>query len=418
MKPLSVSELNHQVKSLLEATFLQISVCGEVSNCTHHTSGHIYFSLKDKDSSLKCVLFRGNAMRLKFKIQEGMRLIVFGGLSVYTPRGEYQLNCSTASPEGVGELTLAFEQLKKEYEKKGYFENKKPLPKFPQRVALITSSTGAVLQDMLKIAQRRWKLTHFTLFNTLVQGEGAKEAIAKNIAYADSLNFDCLVIARGGGSLEDLWAFNEPLVIEAIFQAKTPIISAIGHEPDIVLSDFVADMRAPTPSAAMEILLPDKNEWVMYLDSAETLLLEKIQRNLKNKQELLKRLEILLEKNAFFDKFEKLNHQFRAFYDLLNQKIQHKLTLCNLCLEPLKEQIHLKISQNLAQKRNHLHHYAMKLESKNPKNYQRVGYLYASSHKKPISDLSQIPINSQIELEDTKAKAIAKIIEVSPNPNV
>ena len=279
MQTLSVSELNLQIKSLLEATFLQVSVCGEVSNCTYHSSGHIYFSIKDKDSALKCVMFRGNARNLKFKIEDGMDLTLSGGITLYTPRGEYQLNCLSAIPSGIGELTLAFEQLKKDYEAKGYFNNKKSIPRFPYKIALITSKSGAVLQDMLRIAKRRWNLIEFTLMDTLVQGEGAKENIARNIQYADSLGFDCIVIARGGGSLEDLWAFNEPLVIEAIYQAKTPIISAIGHEPDFVLSDFVADLRAPTPSAAMEMLLPDKLEWLMNLDL--------LQQNLDNKIQMI-----------------------------------------------------------------------------------------------------------------------------------
>ncbi len=198
MQILSVSALNLQIKSLLEATFLQVSVCGEVSNCTYHSSGHLYFTLKDKDSNLKCVMFRGNVSKLKFKITEGSSVVLFGAISLYTPRGEYQLNCISAMPSGIGELTLAYEQLKEEYEKRGYFKKQQPFPKFPKKVALLTSKSGAVLHDMLRVAQKRWELTEFFLLDTLVQGEGAKEEIARNLKYADSLGVDCVILARGG----------------------------------------------------------------------------------------------------------------------------------------------------------------------------------------------------------------------------
>lgn len=410
MQTLSVSELNLQIKSLLEATFLQVSVCGEVSNCTYHSSGHIYFSIKDKDSALKCVMFRGNARNLKFKIEDGMDLTLSGGITLYTPRGEYQLNCLSAIPSGIGELTLAFEQLKKDYEAKGYFNNKKSIPRFPYKIALITSKSGAVLQDMLRIAKRRWNLIEFTLMDTLVQGEGAKENIARNIQYADSLGFDCIVIARGGGSLEDLWAFNEPLVIEAIYQAKTPIISAIGHEPDFVLSDFVADLRAPTPSAAMEMLLPDKLEWLMNLDLLQKNLDNKIQMILYQKHKKLEHLEILLQKNSFFAKLENYKQQLSLYYKLLTQNFSSKWMKYNYLLESLPSLLEQKMLKILHKKLNELSLLKAKLEVKNPQNNQKKGYVYASFQNKPIKTLDEIPLDSVLILEDltTKLKVITK----------
>ena len=210
---------------------MTLMVEGEISNFTAHTSGHFYFSLKDENSNIRCVMFKGNTAKLKFRPQNGMKIIASCGLSVYTPRGEYQLLCENLEPAGIGSLKVAFEQLKQKLESKGYFapELKRAIPKFPQRVALITSATGAALQDMKRVAENRWKLTKFTLFNTLVQGEGAKENVVKNIQLADALRFDCIVLARGGGSIEDLWAFNEEIVADAIYSATTPIISAIGH---------------------------------------------------------------------------------------------------------------------------------------------------------------------------------------------
>jgi exodeoxyribonuclease VII large subunit len=269
MTKLTVGELNRQIKSVLESHFSLLYVSGEISNLVIHTSGHIYFSLKDSESSIRAVLFKGNAQKLKFKLENGQKVILECGLSVYPPRGEYQLMVSSVTPDGQGSLAVALEQLKKKLTEKGYFDpsRKKSLPKFPKKVALITSATGAAIQDMRRVAEKRWHLTKFTLFNTLVQGDTAAPQIAENIALADKLGFDVIVLARGGGSIEDLWAFNEEIVADAIFAANTPILTGIGHEIDFTIADFVADLRAPTPSAAIETLLPDKNEVVMLLDS-------------------------------------------------------------------------------------------------------------------------------------------------------
>lgn len=269
MTKLTVGELNRQIKSVLESHFLLLYVSGEISNLVIHTSGHIYFSLKDSESSIRAVLFKGNAQKLKFKLENGQKVILECALSVYPPRGEYQLIVSSVTPDGQGSLAVALEQLKKKLTEKGYFDpsHKKSLPKFPKKVALITSATGAAIQDMRRVAEKRWHLTKFTLFNTLVQGDMAAPQIAENIALADKLGFDVIVLARGGGSIEDLWAFNEEIVADAIFAANTPILTGIGHEIDFTIADFVADLRAPTPSAAIETLLPDKNEVIMLLDS-------------------------------------------------------------------------------------------------------------------------------------------------------
>jgi exodeoxyribonuclease VII large subunit len=269
MTHVTVSQLNRQIKSLLESHFTTLFVEGEISNLVSHTSGHIYFSLKDEESAVRCVLFKGNASKLKFRLENGQKVILEAGISVYAPRGEYQLMVSSVTPSGKGSLAVALEQLKKKLSEKGYFDKdtKKSLPKYPKKVALITSSTGAALQDMLRVAEKRWRLCEFTLFNTLVQGDTAATQIAENIAIADKNGFDVMVLARGGGSIEDLWAFNEEVVAEAIHKAVTPIITGIGHEIDFTIADFVADVRAPTPSAAIETLLPDENEVMLFIDS-------------------------------------------------------------------------------------------------------------------------------------------------------
>ncbi|MBX7490339.1 exodeoxyribonuclease VII large subunit [Helicobacter turcicus] len=417
MQTLSVTELNTQIKCLIEATFVQVSVSGEVSNFTHHSSGHLYFTLKDRDSSLKCVMFRGNANKLKFKIEEGMELTLEGVISVYVPRGEYQLNCTNAYPNGVGALLLAYEQLKEEYERKGYFADKKPLPKFPKKVALLTSSTGAVLHDMLSVAKKRWNLARFVLLNTLVQGDGAKESIAENIKIADALGVDCIIIARGGGSFEDLWAFNEPLVIEAIHTAKTPIVSAVGHEPDVVLSDFVADLRAPTPSAAIELLLPDQNEWLMRLDTLQGDLDKFLIRILQTKTLKLQGLREQLNQNSFLNKIIQLQMHCKQQAVFLMQKMEHKLALSCLMFQAPSVQIYLKMEQKLAQFQSKLESLKAQMESKNPKN-QKEGCVCVLSQGKKIKKLADLNLDSVIELQDKSALIKAQVKEVETLNNV
>ena len=274
MKPITVTQLNNQIKSILESHFEIVLVEGEVSKAVYHTSGHLYFTIKDETSSLNCAMWKSNLSKLKFKVKPGEKVLVYGAINLYVPRGEYKLIAQSIEPSGIGALQLAFEQLKEELSKLGYFneENKKPLPKFPKKIAIVTSATAAALQDMLRIANKRWRLTKFYLFDTLVQGELAAEDIAKKIKMADDYvfedgsKFDLIIVGRGGGSKEDLWPFNERVVADAIFNATIPIISAVGHEIDYLISDFVADKRAATPSNAIEIALPDSNEILMMID--------------------------------------------------------------------------------------------------------------------------------------------------------
>lgn len=272
MKALSVSELNSQLQVILGEHFSRVCVRGEIANLTkHQSSGHYYFSLKDEESSIKCALFRGVRAKLDLEIEQGMEVEVSGSVSLYAKRGEYQIICSNIIESGKGKMQ--FEKIKEKLNKLGYFDKKKkPLMKFPKRIALVTSISGAALQDMKFVANKRWSGVDFDIFDTLVQGVEAKYSIARNIALADKMDYDIIIISRGGGSEEDLWAFNEEVVAEAIFRAKTPIISAVGHEIDFVISDFVADLRAPTPSACMEMILQDKNEWLLKLsDELDTL---------------------------------------------------------------------------------------------------------------------------------------------------
>ena len=341
MKPVSVTQLNNQIKSILESHFEIVLVEGEVSKATYHSSGHLYFTIKDENSSINCAMWRSNLKNLKFKIKPGEKVLVYGAVNLYVPRGEYKLIAQSIEPSGIGALQLAYEQLKEELGKLGYFDekNKKPLPKFPKKIAIVTSSTAAALADMLRIAHKRWRLTKFYLFNTLVQGEMAAEDIARKIKMADEYRFedgsgfDIIIVGRGGGSKEDLWPFNERAVADAIFNAKTPVISAVGHEIDYLISDFVADKRAATPSNAIEIALPDGNEMLMMIDEMINMINFKMENILSKKQkQLLYLFEILkansIEKKLFLkeEEIEVLKNKFlneiRAVFNINKNKIE------------------------------------------------------------------------------------------------
>ena len=261
-QPLSVSELNNHIKGLLERDSRLTEVCvrGELSNYKIYPSGHHYFTLKDSESSLKCVMFKSSAVKLRFRPDSGMSVTAFGRVSVYPRDGAYQLYCSALMPEGAGDLQLAFEQLKEKLAGEGLFDrsHKKPLPAFPEKIAIITSPAGAAVHDMIRILGRRWPMTRVLLLPVRVQGTEAPAEIAGAIRYANEFELaDLIITGRGGGSIEDLWAFNDERVARAIYASRIPVISAVGHEPDVTIADYVADARASTPSNAAEIAVPD-----------------------------------------------------------------------------------------------------------------------------------------------------------------
>lgn len=408
---LSVSELNAQIKALMDSTFLQVQVQGEISNLTIHTSGHMYFSLKDANSSVRCVMFRGNVSALRFEPKEGMSVIASGGVSVYAPRGEYQIQCKSLIPEGIGELTLRFKQLKEKLQAKGYFDSKKPLPRYPKRIALITSLSGAAIQDMLKVAKKRWNLTKIVAINTIVQGNEAKDSIARNIAYADSFfgtpqGFDVIVIGRGGGSIEDLWAFNEEVVAEAIFHARTPIVSAVGHEVDTMISDFVADLRAPTPSAAMELLLPDSQEWLMRLDEMRKVCDSAFLSLYAPKQEILAHLSELLCAKSMQSRLATQTEQIRLLRQSLHSVMSAILQDKVLRLSPLSSALTLTTLLDSKHKILQSLHYA--LNALNPHNTKK-GMAQVLQEGKVIA-LEDLQSGEVVELVDTTACKKAKIL--------
>jgi len=288
----TVYEITSEIKRTLEK-FGTLWLQGEISNFKHHTSGHMYFALKDDRAQLRAAFFRNNNAHLKFRPEDGLEVLVRGRISVYEPRGDYQLIVEFMEPKGLGSLQLAFEQLKQRLRKEGLFDeaHKKPLPLLPQKIGIVTSPTGAAIRDMLRILQRRNASLHVLLYPTLVQGPGAADQIAAGIRYFNSReDIDVIIVGRGGGSIEDLWAFNEEIVARAVYDSRLPVISAVGHEVDFTISDFVADLRAPTPSAAAEMVSGAREDLRATVASFEGRLLQAVRLGIERKRLTLERL--------------------------------------------------------------------------------------------------------------------------------
>ena len=288
----SVSDLNEYIKTVFEnnRTLSSITVRGEISNFVNHRSGHLYFSLKDADGQVRAVMFRSRAASLKFMPESGMKVIVHGSVTVYPRDGSYQLYVSSMQPDGIGALYLAYEQIKERLATEGLFDesNKKMIPDFPRRIGVITSPTGAAVRDIINVTGRRFPGADVFVYPALVQGEGAEASLIKALDYLDRSRLcDVIIIGRGGGSIEDLWAFNSEKLARRIYSADVPIISAVGHETDFTICDFVADMRAPTPSAAAELAVPDKRDLMLRIDSYDERLVLALNRKLSRSRERL-----------------------------------------------------------------------------------------------------------------------------------
>ncbi len=328
--PMTVTEITQKVKKLLEGGFPSVTVQGELSNVRLHTSGHLYFTLKDESSQLAGVLWRSRVAMLRFKPEDGMNVVVSGRLTVYEVRGVYQIDASAMRPMGVGELQMAFERLKSKLAAEGLFDaaHKRQLPRFPDRIGIITSPTGAVLHDMMNVLRRRFPSVEVILAPVKVQGAGAAQEIAAAIGDLNRLgDVDVLVVARGGGSLEDLWAFNEEPVARAIYASEIPVVSAVGHEVDVTIADFVADLRAPTPSAAAELIVPDRARILENVRDSSYTLIEIMQESLRNRRETIHHL---LESYAFNKPIDLLRQFSQSFDELqhsLGIAVSHRLSL-------------------------------------------------------------------------------------------
>lgn len=329
---LTVSQLNEYVKGMIDSsTFLsRVHIKGEITNFTnHYKTGHFYFTLKDDRSLLKTVMFASNAAKIRFVPENNMEVLVTGRISVFPRDGVYQLYAESMEPLGKGALYAAFEQMKARLEAKGYFDaaHKKPLPPFPKKIGIITSPIGAAVADMKNILSRRYPIAEIYIYPALVQGEGAPEDLCRGIEYFDTRgDIDIIIIGRGGGSLEDLWAFNDERLAKAVYFCATPVISAVGHETDFTICDFVADLRAPTPSAAAELAVPEKTELLTALDAYSARLQTAAFRSVERKRALL---DALSEKKCFTSPrylTDRLNEELASLDRRLSMSIEHKLT--------------------------------------------------------------------------------------------
>lgn len=391
----TVKQVNSYIKNMFKQDFLlnSVSVKGEISNCKYHTSGHIYFTLKDADAALSVIMFASQAAKLAFKLKDGMSVVVSGRVDVFDAAGKYQLYANTVQQEGIGELYQKFEQLKQYYEDMGYFakEYKRPLPAFTKKLGVVTSKTGAAVQDIMNISKRRNPYIQIVLYPAYVQGEHAKQSVVNGIAKLDKLGLDCIIVGRGGGSIEDLWAFNEPEVVEAVFNASTPVISAVGHETDFTLTDFVADMRASTPSAAAELAVTEVAAVENRIYEYERRLKQQMMYSLSAKRDYLERLKLQME-----------------YLNPVNQIYDKRQRLMNM-----EDKLNMLIKRCAAENRNRLRLYASKLEGLSPLRKLDMGYGYIeNSEGNRIVSARQVSEDDEITVYLKDGSIRSKVIEV------
>jgi exodeoxyribonuclease VII large subunit len=377
---LSVTDLTRQIKGVLELGFPNILVQGEISNFKLHSSGHLYFTLKDEGSQISAVMWRGRANQLLFRPTDGMKIIARGNIAVYEPRGAYQLDCLHLQPAGIGELQLAFERLKKKLHEEGLFDevHKKPLPEYPERIAIVTSPTGAAIRDIISVLSRRMPSVELILVPVKVQGIGAAEEIADGIKLLnEAKGIDVMIVGRGGGSLEDLWAFNEEIVARAIFNSKIPVISAVGHEVDFSISDFVADLRAPTPSAAAELVVKDKTELIEIIRNFCYTMNNSMSNSIDSYKHTIENLVH--------------SYSFNKPQDILRQRSQQVDEYSRRLGQSLRNRIGF-----IVQKSTSLN---LRMRSLNPRLVLKRGYTITRQNEKVISTISQTKVGTSAEIE-------------------
>ena len=388
----TVADINRYIKNMFSQDFMmrKIYVKGEISNCKYHSSGHIYFTLKDESGSLRGIMFAGSAKNLKHKLKDGDQVVALGSIEVFEMAGNYQLYVKEIIFDGIGDLNNRYQELKTRLEEMGMFANeyKKPIPAYPQKIGIVTAPTGAAIRDIQQIALRRNPYVQLILFPTLVQGEGAKASIVEGIEQLDKIGVDLIIVGRGGGSIEDLWAFNEEIVANAVFQCKTPIISAVGHETDTTIIDYVADMRAPTPSAAAELAVFSINEVLEFLLSSQNYLDKQFTITLNNWKSKLMKMKIQLEKN---NPSSKLNEQRSTLAEL-----EHKI---------------MDQFQKLVQERiKRLEIYAGKLDGLSPLKKMKQGYsMILNPAGEKIYSVHQLVIDEIIKIAMQDGVVEAKV---------
>ena len=393
-KYLTVTQINKYIKYKFDNddNLRLVYLKGEISNFKNHTTGHFYFTLKDENSRILAVMFRSNASKVNFIPRDGANVLVVGRISLYEANGNYQIYVEEMIEDGVGNLYLEFEKLKKKLGDLGYFDEslKKPIPRFPKKIGVITASTGAAIRDIITTINRRYNLAEVILFPCLVQGENAKEDIVRNIELADSMGLDTLIVGRGGGSIEDLWAFNEEIVAKAIYDCSTPVISAVGHEIDFTIADFVSDLRAPTPTAAAELAVPNTIDLINNIKQLEL----RLTKSISNKLELNKnRLDAIMNSYIMKNPGALYEAKIQSLDNLIDKLVIHTTNIFE----------------------NKSFRYASvldKLEALNPIKTLKRGYSITRADNEVITDLSKIKKDMVINTETFEGTIISKVMEV------
>ncbi len=398
---LTVTDINNYIKNIVDGDFFlsNVTLKGEISNLKFHTRGHLYFSLKDENSKINAVMFNYKNLGLNFIPKDGMNVIVKGKVSVFTTGGSYQITVSNMKEDGIGNLYILFEELKRRLEREGLFspEHKKKLPRIPKKVGVITASTGAAVKDIISTINRRFPLTEIILFPTLVQGVGAKENIVKMINEANESDVDVIILGRGGGSIEDLWAFNEEIVARAIYNSNKPIVSAVGHEIDFTISDFVSDMRAPTPTGAAELVVPSKVEIQSYLNDYKGRIISVINKKIKSYTDTFSKLKstyILKNPISMYEIDEqKLDNMLEKLGSIMNYKLEREKSKLN----NLSKMISPNMLNRLDKEKIKLENIETKLNLLNPENILKKGYSLTLVEGKIVKSINSVKKGSIID---------------------
>ncbi len=414
-KYISIGQLNRYIKYKMDndINLQNVYLKGEISNFKAHTRGHFYFTLKDEESRINAIMFHTSASKVKFIPQDGTKVLISGKINVYVANGAYQIYVDEMLEDGVGNLYIAFEQLKKKLKEEGLFDSihKKKIPKIPSKIGVVTAPTGAAIRDITSTIRRRWPLAEVILFPALVQGEFAKDSVSMQIKRADAFELDVLIVGRGGGSIEDLWCFNEEIVARTIFNAKTPIISAVGHEVDFTIADFVSDMRAPTPTGAAEMAVPSRGDVESYLSQLSIRLNKVMQNKITIRKQ---KLEQIMSRSIFKNPirmYEVKEQQFSNLLDKLKYNIVHLYNTKNNQYEKLMQSILFKEPLKLIEKSKNRYLITLsKLETLSPILTIKRGYSVARKNNKIIKSVSEVQKNDLIEIEVCDGKIKTEVV--------
>ena len=409
----SVKQLNSYIKNTLENDpfLMNITVQGEVGNCNYNRSGHIYFSIKENTDVINCVMFKGQASKLKFRIEPGQQIVIKGRIGVYEAQGKYQLYANEIEPAGLGDLYKKYEKLKAELEERGLFAEmyKKPIPKYSLKIGVATSETGAVINDIINVTTRRNKYVQLYLKPTMVQGELAAQSIVNSIKYLDELDLDLIIVGRGGGSLEDLWCFNEEIVAQAIFDCNTPVISAVGHETDFSISDFVADLRAPTPSAAAEIAVFEFDEFINNLDRYKSVLRGVIDTKLESYKNKIEVYESKIEKHSPMARLTTYKQLISEYRDKLSYSFSNRFAQTKRLIPDYKNNLKKCFDEKFTKRKHSLQLFIEKLEGLSPLEKISRGFAYVSGVDGPIVSTKDVDVGDDISLIIKDGKIDAKV---------